>query len=273
MAETYSPSLKITLIGAGDLSGTWGDTTNTNLGTLIEQAITGVLTVPMGDANVTLTNLNGISDQARNAVIIATGAATAIRQIIIPQANKLYVISNQTTGGYAITIGTSIGTLVSVPNGVTAQVYTDGTNTFSSQTGSAGNFVVNGTLSATGIADTGALTSATLSVSGLASFPGGVSSTSTATFSGISSFTNTVTAPTAATSDASTLVATTALVTNKINAITSVPAANQLNTGSGWKIYQSGSKLFFVYNNVAVASIDSSGNIISAANVTAYGTP
>jgi hypothetical protein len=112
-----------------------------------------------------------------------------------------------------------------------------------------------------------------LSVSGLASFPGGVSSTSTATFSGISSFTNTVTAPTAATSDASTLVATTALVTNKINAITSVPAANQLNTGSGWRIYQSGSKLFFVYNNVAVASIDSSGNIISAANVTAYGTP
>ena len=41
MASTFSPSLRIELIGDGDQSGIWGQTTNTNLGTLIEQAIHG----------------------------------------------------------------------------------------------------------------------------------------------------------------------------------------------------------------------------------------
>jgi hypothetical protein len=40
MASTYS-AIKIELIGTGDQSGTWGNTTNANLGTAIEQAIVG----------------------------------------------------------------------------------------------------------------------------------------------------------------------------------------------------------------------------------------
>ena len=43
MASTPSTSLRLELMATGDQSGTWGDTTNTNLGTLLEQAITGVL--------------------------------------------------------------------------------------------------------------------------------------------------------------------------------------------------------------------------------------
>ena len=39
--STYSTSLKLTLIGDGEQTGTWGNTTNTNLGTLLEQAIVG----------------------------------------------------------------------------------------------------------------------------------------------------------------------------------------------------------------------------------------
>ena len=53
MASTYSPSLKITLPGDGDQSGLWGQTTNTNLGTLLEQAITGGVSITMADANYT----------------------------------------------------------------------------------------------------------------------------------------------------------------------------------------------------------------------------
>ena len=44
MTSTYSPNLKLTLMGTGDQSGTWGDTTNTNLGTLVEEAIAGYTT-------------------------------------------------------------------------------------------------------------------------------------------------------------------------------------------------------------------------------------
>jgi len=181
MASTYSPSLKIELIGNGDQSGTWGTTTNNNLGTLVEQAITGVQSIVMSNANYTLTNYNGVSDEARNAVLVVTGTNSAIRQIICPLANKVYVVTNNTTGGYAITIGGTTGTTVTIPNGVTAQVYCDGTNTYSAQTGSAGNFTVNGTLTATGLTDTGnmsvggnlAVTGSFQSSTGLGSYAAG----------------------------------------------------------------------------------------------------
>jgi hypothetical protein len=164
MASSYSPSLKIELIGNGDQSGTWGTTTNNNLGTLVEQAITGVQNITMVNADYTLTNYNGVSDEARNAVLVVDGTNSAVRQIIIPaNQEKLYVIRNNTSGGYAITIGAITGATISIPNGVTAQVYYDGTDCFSSQTGSAGNFTVNGTLTATGITDTGALSATTIS--------------------------------------------------------------------------------------------------------------
>jgi microcystin-dependent protein len=150
MASSYSPSLKIELIGNGDQSGTWGTTTNNNLGTLLEQAITGVQSIVMLNANYVLTSFNGVSDEARNAVLVVTGTNSAVRQIVCPLVEKLYVVYNNTTGGYAITIGGATGSTVTIPSGITAQVYCDGTNFFSSQTGSAGDFTVNGTLTATG---------------------------------------------------------------------------------------------------------------------------
>jgi microcystin-dependent protein len=174
MASSYSPSLKIELIGNGDQSGTWGTTTNNNLGTILEQAITGVQTITMVNADYVLTSFNGVSDEARNAVLVATGTNSAIRQIICPLVEKLYVIYNNTSGGFAITIGGNTGSIVTIPNGVTAQVYCDGTNFFSSQTGSAGNFTVNGALSVAGTTTlTGATTlSSTLAVTGATTFTG-----------------------------------------------------------------------------------------------------
>jgi hypothetical protein len=128
MASTYSPSLKITLIGDGDQAGIWGQTTNTNLGTLLEQAITGVESIIMADANYTLTSFNGVSDQARNAVLVVTGSNTAVRDVIPPVAEKMYTVVNNTTGGYAIRVIGSTGTGVTIPNGYTALVYCNGTN-------------------------------------------------------------------------------------------------------------------------------------------------
>jgi len=77
MASTYSTNLALELIGTGDQSGTWGTTTNTNLGTLIEQAVSGVVTQAMADANQTITIPNGATGVARNMFIECTGALTA----------------------------------------------------------------------------------------------------------------------------------------------------------------------------------------------------
>jgi hypothetical protein len=141
MASTYSTSLKLTLIGDGDQAGIWGQTTNTNLGTLLEQAITGVVSVNMADANYTLTNFNGVTDEARNAVIIATGTNNGVRDLIPPVVEKLYTIVNNTTGGYDIRVIGVSGTGVNVPNGFTALVYCNGTNFY--QALSSGTNTVN----------------------------------------------------------------------------------------------------------------------------------
>jgi hypothetical protein len=127
MASTYSTSLKLELIGNGDQSGTWGTTTNTNLGTLLEQAITGVQAITMVNADYTLTNLNGASDEARNAVLVIGGTNSAIRNVIAPAVDKTYIIKNNTSGGYEIVIKTSSSTGVTIANGTTAIVYCDGT--------------------------------------------------------------------------------------------------------------------------------------------------
>jgi len=131
MSSTYSPTLRLELIGAGEQSGVWNTTTNANLGTLIEQAITGVQTIAMVDANKALSALNGSPDESRNAVLVMTsiGDLSATRDVIVPPAEKLYVIKNSTTGNQSIRIKTSGGAGVTVPNGKTMAVYCDGTNT------------------------------------------------------------------------------------------------------------------------------------------------
>jgi hypothetical protein len=133
MASTYSTNLRLELIGTGDQSGTWGTTTNTNLGTLLEQAITGVSNVSMtSDADYTLTTVNGSTDQARQAIlnITSTVSLTASRNIIVPSVNKIYIVKNGTTGSQDLVIKTSTGTGITVINGKTTAVYCNGTNVY-----------------------------------------------------------------------------------------------------------------------------------------------
>jgi hypothetical protein len=143
MPSSYSTSLRIQLIGTGDQAGTWGATTNTNLGTLIEQAITGVVSIALSGSTYTLTNLNGISDQARNAVLNFTGALSANCTVTAPAVNKVYIVANNTTGGYNV-IMSSGGTTVSVAPGITSLVYCDGTNFSSAITYNQANVAITG---------------------------------------------------------------------------------------------------------------------------------
>ena len=128
MASTYSTRLRLELMGSGDQSGTWGTTTNTNLGTLIEAAIAGRAAVSMTDADYTLTVANGTTDEARNMILNISGALTATRNVICPAVSKMYIVKNATTGGQSIILKTPSGSGVTIGNGLTALVFCDGTN-------------------------------------------------------------------------------------------------------------------------------------------------
>lgn len=147
MPSTYSPTLRIELIGAGEQDGTWGTTTNSNLGSIIEQAITGVQVITFADANYTLTAFNGLPDESRNAVLVLGGSNTATRQLIAPSVEKTYIIRNTT--GASVTVKTSSGTGVTIPTGSTQTVYCDGTEFF----------LASGVVAGTGITVSGATVS------------------------------------------------------------------------------------------------------------------
>jgi len=149
VASTYSTSLRIELIGNGEQSGTWGTTTNSNLGSIIEQAITGVETIPMTNATYTLSNYNGAVDQSRNAVLILSGPVTSPQNLIAPAVEKVYLIKNQS--GNTITIKTSSGTGAALSNGTYAQVYCDGTDFYNatpSGNSVTGDLAVSGSITA-----------------------------------------------------------------------------------------------------------------------------
>jgi hypothetical protein len=126
MPSTFSPALRIELIGSGEQSGVWGNTTNNNLGDLVEQAITGATDLNVTAADVTLTALNGVTDQARSAVLIVTGTAGITRVITIPNANKAYTVKNRSDA--TVQIKTASGTAFDVPTLSEAYVYCNGLN-------------------------------------------------------------------------------------------------------------------------------------------------
>jgi trimeric autotransporter adhesin len=126
MASTYSP-LKIELIGTGDQSGTWGTTTNTNLGTALEEAITGSADVTFASGTVTLTLTDTNATQtARNLRLNLTGTSGGAQNLIVPAIEKLYLVNNGCAD--AITVKNSTGTGIAVPAGKTMFVFNNGTN-------------------------------------------------------------------------------------------------------------------------------------------------
>jgi hypothetical protein len=126
MPSTYSP-LKIELMSTGENTTTWGDVTNVNLGTAIEEAIVGSADVAFSNANVTLTLTNTNSAQvARNLRLNLTGTATAGYNLVVPAIEKPYIINNATDG--TITVKNATGTGVAVPAGKTMWVYNNATN-------------------------------------------------------------------------------------------------------------------------------------------------
>jgi len=107
---TYSTNLALTLLTTGEGAGTWGNTTNTNLGTLLEQAISGYVTQAVATGtDTTLTIPNGATGVARNMFIELTGTGGASTNLVVPSNKKLYFIYNNSTGAVTVKVAGQTG--------------------------------------------------------------------------------------------------------------------------------------------------------------------
>jgi hypothetical protein len=173
---------------------------------------------------------------ARNMFIELTGTGGASTNLIVPANKKLYFIYNNTSSGQ-VTVKVSGQTGISVPNGAKYILACNGTDIVQATT--------------------------YFGASSLITVPNG--GTGVATLTGLA-YGNGTSAFTAATAAQVVSTISTTAVTNATN------ATNITNAG-GWSVTPSGTKLNFSYNGTTVASLDSSGNLITLANITAYGTP
>lgn len=223
MPSAYSQSLKIQLMATGENSGTWGDVTNTNLGTALEEAIVGNAEIVFAGSDVVLSLTNSNNSQpARCMRLSLVGSSGGARILEVPAIEKLYVVANGLSD--AVTVKNSTGTGIAVPAGKSMLLYNDGTNVVEATNHavalSATDMNVTGTLTAVDLDTTGASTMEALTVTTSLTPP---SSTGTGAFVLAESpaLTGNPTAPTQLTTDNSTRLATTAYVTSKIQASTS----------------------------------------------------
>jgi hypothetical protein len=127
---TYS-NIGIKLITTGGESGTWGASTNTNFSDILDEAIAGVTTFNISsDADFTLTVSDGSSSDARHAVIAFTSVSLSAARTCTLAPNslqKVWIVINATTGGQDLIFKQgSAGATVTVPNGESAVIFTNG---------------------------------------------------------------------------------------------------------------------------------------------------
>ena len=101
MSTSYTSLLGLALPATGELSGTWGDTVNTSITSLLDSAIAGTTTLS-SDADVTLTTTTGSANTAREAILLWTAGGTATRTITAPAQSKIYTVINASSGTQSI---------------------------------------------------------------------------------------------------------------------------------------------------------------------------
>jgi hypothetical protein len=293
MSSTFS-NLKFELIGNGEQSGTWGTTTNSNIGTAIEQAIVGMATLDSGDftANVctlTLTNTTAAQDARALCLNIASGAVSAAGTINVPAIEKPYLIINGSS--YAVTVKVSGQTGVAVPAGTRTVVYNNGTDVGAQV--SWLNALTLGTALPVASGGSGGTTAATARTNFGATTLGGnlftISNPSAVTFPRFNAD-NTVSSLSA--SDFRTAIGagtgggsvTSVAGTGSANGLTlsgTVTSTGSITLGgsvtslttTNFTIVEESGKLVIKYGGTVVASFSSAGALIAKDNITAYGTP
>ena len=161
-------------------SPTWDQPLNYNA-TILDQMFGNTTGVSVSTSGTpTYTNITAPSSTAAGSTSQAmrfnlTGALAASQTVLLPQGVAgMWIVSNNTSGAYTVTLGSnngsnaSAGTTVSLPQGYSSLIWCDGTNVKLADDGvlSGGNL-------------------STLTVAGAATFNG------TAAFNGVSTFNNT----------------------------------------------------------------------------------
>jgi hypothetical protein len=131
MSLTYTSNLKLALPATGTEAGTWGEAINSQITTLLDQAVAGTASLSWtnGAADYTLPNGNGSAvNEARYMALLipSTLTLTAARNLIVPSSSKTYIVVNNSTGGFAVTVKTSAGTGVAVASGAFRLLYCNG---------------------------------------------------------------------------------------------------------------------------------------------------
>jgi hypothetical protein len=286
MSSTYSPSLRIELIGSGDQAGAWGATTDSNLAYVLDTAIAGYQAVTVGSAAQALTYVNGPSSTANlNQAVYAMlkfNSAAAASAIYAPPVSKTYIIWNNSS--YTITIynstvignTTAAGTGIAILAGNKIQVWSDGTNFYDVQAqnltgtlaianGGTGQTTANAAFNALAPAQTAnrllrsdgtntsfAQAALATDVTGTLPVANGGTGSTTATGTGA--------------------VVLTASPTISTPTISSPTFSGTTTLGTNWSVVETAGVLFFKYAGVNKMKIDSSGNITVTGNITAYGS-
>jgi len=126
---TYSDNTGITLIGTGEQSGTWGDTTNVNL-QIIDRLTNGVGAITVSNSNAkTITTTNGALSDGQYAVLVFENDAVpptgAVSVTISPNdQDKVFIIKNNSTQSLVFSQGSGGNT--SVASNKSAIIYCDG---------------------------------------------------------------------------------------------------------------------------------------------------
>ena len=252
MSTTYSTALKLALMGTGDQSGTWGQTNNTNIGTLLEQAITGVGGInisALGGSTYTLTNYNGTVDDHRNAVLVFTGSPSGSVTIQAPLVNKLYTIVNLSTQTIVISASNAGGTqALNIAANSTILCFCDAGNI----TGTGAGFYtqingISGPLSVTG----------NLAIGGNAAITGNETISGTLGVTGTTSLAGGGTTVTRTAGDNTTNIATTAFVKTAVT-----NATGSLGTMST----QNANSVAITGGSMSGVSV-SGGNVITSSNI------
>jgi hypothetical protein len=125
MASTYTSANGIELIATGEQSGAWGDTTNVNL-QIIDRILTGVGTITLSGTTHTLTTTDGTLSDGMYKVLVLGGSPSGTNTITISpnNAQKTYMVYNNS--GQSAVFSQGSGANVTVANGDTKLIYTDG---------------------------------------------------------------------------------------------------------------------------------------------------
>jgi len=124
----YTNDLRLKEIATGDEAGTWGTSTNTNLELISEAFSFGTEAITTNADTHTTTIADGSTDPGRSLFLKYTGTLDSTCTITIGPntVSKLWFIENATSGSQSIIIKQGSGATVTIANGQTKAIYSDG---------------------------------------------------------------------------------------------------------------------------------------------------